>query len=110
MHSFQHLDAALPGLTASEVIFACSSACSTLGLGLDRTVSAVLAQGLSRAEGRDYDAARSFILSFIAPIQLDDVTRDIDRSHLGDCLRAARLTAEAVLAVRQSKSRLNIEV
>lgn len=109
MHPFHNLDAALPGLSASDVILACNSVDATLGLGLHRTVRAVLGQAIARSSGRDYNAALNFIAGFIAPIQLDDVTGEIDRDHMHAGCRAARLCAEAVLNVRQSKARLNIE-
>jgi len=109
MHPFHNLDAALPGLSASSVILACNSADRTLGLGLHRTVSAVLGQGNSRATQRDYDAAMEFIAGFIAPIQLDDVTGEIDRDHMRAGCNAARLCAEAVLTLRHAKNRLPIE-
>jgi hypothetical protein len=106
---FHNLDAALPGLSASSVILACNSADRTLGLGLHRTVRAVLGQPIGRASGRDYDAALAFIAGFIAPIQLDDVTGEVNRSYMSEACNAARLCAEAVLAVRQAKNRLPIE-
>ena len=106
---FHNLDAALPGLSASSVILACNIADRTLGLGLHRTVSAVLGQGISRATQRDYIAAMKFIAGFIAPIQLADVTGEIDRDHLRHCINAARLCATAVLTIRQAKSDLPIE-
>jgi len=106
---FHNLDAALPGLSASSVILACNIADRTLGLGLHRTVSAVLGQGISRATQRDYTAAMEFIAGFIAPIQLGDVTGEIDRDYLCHCINAARLCALAVLTIRQAKSKLPIE-
>jgi hypothetical protein len=72
-------------------------------------VSAVLGQGISRATQRDYIAAMKFIAGFIAPIQLADVTGEIDRDYLRHGINAARLCATAVLTIRKAKSKLPIE-
>jgi hypothetical protein len=109
MHPFHNLDASLPGLTASSVILACNSVERTLGQGMHRTVRAVLGQTIARASQRDYDAALEFIAGFIAPIQLDDVTVDVNRDHMRAGCNAARLCADAVLTLRHAKNRLPIE-